>query len=127
MNELVNISTRGRVETGDNVMIGGFIVGGNEPARVVVRALGPSLTGDGVPGALQDPHLQLVDSSGTLVAENDGWRSTQESQIIATGVPPRDDREAATLAELPPGNYTAVVRGNANTTGVALVEVYTLN
>lgn len=122
----VNISTRGRVQTGDDVMIGGFIIGGTQPQRVIVRAIGPSLTARGVPDALQNPALELVDSSGALLASNDDWRSDQESAINGTGVAPADDNESAILRTLPPGNYTAIVRGVDNSTGVALVEIFRL-
>ncbi len=122
---LANISTRGQVQTGDNVMIGGFIVGGNSPATVLLRAIGPSLTAQGVSGALMDPTLEVVDGNGSVIS-NDNWRATQESAIIATTVPPADDREAAVLATLVPGAYTAIVRGKNNTTGVALVEGYVI-
>jgi glucose/arabinose dehydrogenase len=119
-----NISTRGFVETADNVMIAGFILGGSTSQRVLVRSIGPGLTAAGVPNALQDPFLELHNSSGTTLATNDSWRSNQEADIIATGIAPSDDREPAILQSLPPGTYTAVVRGSGNSTGVALVEVY---
>jgi hypothetical protein len=122
---LANISTRGFVSTGDNVMIGGFIIGGGEPAKVLVRAIGPSLTQFGVEGALQATTLELHDANGSVIS-NDGWRSTQESEIIATTIPPADDRESAILATLVPGSYTAIVRGKNDTTGVAIVEAYNL-
>lgn len=122
---LANISTRGFVETGDNVLIGGFIVGGGE-ASVLVRAIGPSLTAFGVPGALQDPTLELHDGSGTALMTNDDWKETQQAEIEAQGLAPGDDRESAILALLPPGGYTAIVRGASDTTGVGLVEVYHL-
>jgi hypothetical protein len=123
--KLANISTRGFVDTGDNVMIGGFI-SGNGVAKVIVRAIGPSLTSFGVPGALQDPTLELHDGTGAIIATNDNWRDTQESEIEATGLAPTDDRESAIVATITPGNYTAIVRGNNDTTGVALVEVYNI-
>jgi hypothetical protein len=122
-----NIATRGFVESGDNVMIGGFIVGGSQDRTVLARAIGPSLTAVGVPNALQDPFLELHNSSGTTLASNDSWKSDQQAQITATGVAPSDDREAAILsAPLAPGNYTAIVRGSGGATGVALVEIYLL-
>lgn len=132
--KLANISTRGFVDTGDNVMIGGFIAGGGTAgatAGEVVRAIGPSLTGAGVPGALQDTTLEVYNGSGTLLASNDNWKvradgSSQEAEIKATTIPPADDRESAVAITLAPGNYTAIVRGKANTTGVSLVEVYHL-
>jgi hypothetical protein len=124
--KLANISTRGFVQTGDNVMIGGFIIGGGEPAKVLVRAIGPSLTQFGVPGALQATTLELHDSNGNVIGSNQGWRSTQEREIQATTIPPTNDNEAAILATLVPGSYTAIVRGKNNTTGVGLVEAYNL-
>ena len=129
IHQLRNISTRGLVGTGDNVLIGGFILGGNGMVNqaLLFRALGPSLTAFGVPGALQDPTLQLFNSSGVVIASNDNWKDTQQSQIQATGLAPTDDRESAIYATLPAGAYTAIVRGVNNTTGVALVEVYNLN
>ena len=120
--QLANISTRGQVQTGDNVMIGGFIIGGTYPAKVLLRAIGPSLPID---GALQNPTLELVDSNGAIIS-NDNWRATQEAAIIATTVPPRSDNEAAIVATLVPGAYTAIVRGKDDTIGVALVERYNL-
>ena len=121
---IANISTRGRVENGDNVMIGGFIIGGDQPSQVVVRALGPSLSEHGVAGALPNPTLELYNDHGSRIFANDDWRSEQEAQIVATSLAPTDDREAAIIATLPPGNYTAIVRGAQDTTGVSLVEVY---
>jgi hypothetical protein len=120
--KLANISTRGFIDTGDNVMIGGFIIGGGEPARVLVRAIGPSL---GVQGALEDPILELHDGNGSTIS-NDDWRETQESEIIATTIPPNNEREPAILATLVPGNYTAILRGKNDTTGIGLVEAYNL-
>ena len=120
----VNISTRMVVETGDNVLIGGFIVFGTGQKTVAVRALGPSLP---VSGTLSDPVLELHDGSGALVATNDNWRSSQEALIIAAGLAPGDDRDSALIATVGPGNYTAIVRGANNATGVAIVEVYDLD
>jgi mono/diheme cytochrome c family protein len=121
---VMNISTRGRVDVGDNVMIGGLIVAGEASQKVIVRAIGPSLP---VAGKLADPTLELHDGNGGLLASNDNWRSDQEADIIATTIPPSNDLESAIVALLPPANYTAIVRGVNNTTGVALVEVYALN
>jgi hypothetical protein len=133
--ELSNISSRGFVDVNNDVMIGGLIVGGanaDGKATVLVRALGPSLSGSGVQGALPDPVLELHDSNGTTLATNDNWKindqtqQSQESAIRATTIVPSDDLEAALVTTLSPGSYTAVVRGKNNTTGVGLVEVYNL-
>ncbi len=121
---LGNISTRGFVQTGDNVLIGGLIVLGQNQLKVIVRAIGPSLP---VPGALGDPTLELRDGNGALVTANDNWRCTQEAEIIATTIPPSNDLESAIVRDLAPGAYTAIVRGVNNTTGVSVVEAYGLN
>ena len=105
-------------------MIGGMIVLGQSPLRVIVRAIGPSLP---VSGALGDPTLELRDGNGALLAANDNWRSDQEAEIIATTIPPSDNLESAIVRNLPPGNYTAIVRGANDTTGIAVVEAYALN
>ncbi len=124
--KLANISTRGFVQAGDDVMIGGFIIDG-APSRLIVRAVGPSLGAAGVEGALQDTTLDFIDGNGTSIAFNDDWRTGgQEQQIIETTVQPSDDRESAVVATLNAGAYTAVVRGKNGTTGVGLVEVYVL-
>ena len=135
---LGNISTRSFVQTGDNVMIGGFIVQGTHPKRVIVRAIGPELGAPpyNIPNALANPTLELHDGTGALIASNDNWRTTiiggiitsdQVRDILRSGHAPRDGRESAIIAELPAGNYTAIVRGVNDTTGVALVEVYDLD
>jgi len=126
--KLANISTRGRVQIDDNVMIGGFIVGGGGSGamKVIVRALGPVLTGFGVPAALNDPTLSLFDGNGMQIATNDNWRTDQEAEIIASALLPPNDSESAVVQALAPGPYTAIVRGANGTTGVALVEVYQL-
>lgn len=123
---LANISTRGVVGTGDNVLIGGFILGPNAGGtpRVVVRAIAPSLASAGIQGAVQDPTLELHDGQGNTIASNDNWKDAQEAELVASGVPPTDDREAAIVIRLTPGNYTGVVSGKDGTTGVGLVEVY---
>jgi hypothetical protein len=133
--ELANLSSRGFVDVNNDVMIGGLIVGGanaDGKATVLVRALGPSLTGSGVQNPLADPVLELHDSNGATLASNDNWKindqsqQSQESAIRATTVAPSNDSEAALIATLSPGTYTAIVRGKNNTTGVGLVEVYNL-
>lgn len=150
--ELSNISTRGRVETGDNVMIGGFIIGGTEPKTVLIRARGPALADFGVPEVLANPFLQLF-SGQTVIAQNDNWQATDplcgspavscggETEIIATaldpcqpielpGQPPTPtgcNLEPAILVTLDPGNYTAIVSGVGGGTGVGLVEVFEVN
>ena len=134
--QLSNISTRALVQIGDDVMIGGFIVQGDEPKRVIVRAIGPELSQYGVPDFLADPTLELHDGTGALIASNDSWLHTIIGGIITTnqvqdirnsGHAPTDARESAIIGELPAGNYTAIVRGVNNTMGVALAEVYDLN
>ncbi len=122
-----NISTRGMVGTDDEVMIAGFILGGSANGKVLIRALGPSLAQGGVTGFLADPVLELHDAQGSLIHSNDNWSTTQRQQILASGIPPTNDKEAAIVATLEPGNYTAIVRGANGTTGVALVEVYGLD
>jgi hypothetical protein len=126
----VNISTRGRVGTVDETMIGGFIVQGGAAKRVIIRALGPSLGGGPSPvvGALVDPFLELHDGNGNSLAVNDDWSNgSQAGEIVATGLPPANNKESAIVRTLGPGNYTAVVRGMNNTVGVGLVEVYDLD
>ncbi len=122
---LGNISTRGFVDTGDDVMIGGVILGG-ATGQVLVRAIGPELADQGVTGALEDTVLELYDKNGGTIATNDDWKDAQQAAIEATGVPPTDDRESAILMTLAPDSYTAIVRGKDGTTGVALVEVYSI-
>jgi uncharacterized delta-60 repeat protein len=125
--KLGNISTRGFVDTGDNVMIGGTIIVGEAPSRVLLRAIGPTLTNFGVPNALGDPILGLYDANGQLIAINYDWRDDQAAEIIATGLAPSNDLESAILRDLTPGNYTAIVRGSDDTPGVALIEAYDLD
>jgi hypothetical protein len=136
LSTLGNISTRAFVQTGDNVMIGGFIVQGIESKRVIIRALGHELTQYGVPNVLINPTLELHDHTGALIAANDNWTSTviggiitrdQVADIRNSGYAPTDPRESAIVADLPAGNYTAIVRGVSNGSGVALAEVYDLN
>jgi hypothetical protein len=119
---LLNISTRGRVGTGDDVLIGGFINRGG--GRLVLRAIGPSLGALGVPSPLADPVLTLKDINGVTLATNDDWQSSQAADITATGLAPADNAESAILTSLAPGSYTAIVSGKGSATGIALVEVY---
>ena len=123
---LVNLSTRGKVETDDRVMVGGFIISGGRPTRIIVRAIGSSLSQLGIPNALLDPTLELHNGDGSLIAQNDNWRSDQEQEIIDSALAPSDDRESAIIATLNPGPYTAIVRGAGNSTGLALFEIYRL-
>jgi len=134
--KLDNLSTRSFVQINDNVMIGGFIIAGNRPKRVIIRAIGPELTQFGVPNVLADPTLELHDGSGALIASNNNWQTTiiggiimndQVTAILNSGRAPTDGRESAIIANLPAGNYTAIVRGVNGTTGIALVEVYDLD
>jgi hypothetical protein len=116
-----------RVQTGDNVGIGGFIITGTAPKHVLLRAIGPSLTS--IPGALADPVLELHGPGAFATITNDNWREdpAQEAAILATGIPPTNNFESAIDATLNPGAYTAIVRGKNNTSGIALVEVYDLS
>ncbi len=133
---LGNISTRDFVQTGDNVLIGGFIVEGTQPKKVIARAIGPELTQFGVPNALADPTLELHDGTGALIASNDNWQTTIKGGIITadqvaaiqnSGHAPTTASESAIIATLLPGNYTAIVRGKNTAVGVALVDVYDMN
>jgi hypothetical protein len=121
---LLNLSARGQVGTQDNVMIGGVILGGPDYSRVLFRGLGPSIP---VAGRLADPMIELHDRNGATIGSNDDWRQTQSVEIQASGLAPTDDREAAIIGNFEPGSYTLVLRGKANTTGIALVEAYKLN
>jgi len=133
---LGNVSTRSFVQTDSNVMIGGFIVQGSGPKRVIIRAIGPELTQYGIPNALANPRLELHNAAGALIASNDNWQTTiiggiitssQVTDIQNSGHAPTVASESAIIADLQPGNYTAILHGVSNTTGVALVEVYDLN
>jgi hypothetical protein len=118
-----------RVQTGDNVGIGGFIIAGTAPKHVLLRAIGPSLAQSGVPNVLADPVLELHGPGAFATITNDNWRDdpVQAAPILADGIPPTNDLESAIDATLNPGAYTAVVRGKNNSSGVALVEVYDLS
>lgn len=125
--QLLNLSTRLRVGTGDEVMIGGFIVSGTQPKKIIVRGIGPSLAASNLPGFLADPTLDLYDASGQLLQSNDNWKQDQQAEIQNSGVAPTNDFESAIVRTVPPGNYTAVLRGKDNTAGIGLVEVYDLD
>lgn len=127
--ELANISTRLQVKSGDEVGIAGFIIRSSESKRVIVRGIGPSLrsNGEALPGALQDPVLEVYDEAGTLIATNDDWRSTQQAEVTASGLAPTDDHEPAVILNLAGGSYTAIVKGKSGAQGVGVVEVYDLN
>ncbi len=127
--KLLNISTRGNVQTGDNVMIGGLIIGGSDYGRVIFRGLGPSLNVNGVPvpNRLADPTLDLRDGNGAPLAFNDNWKDSQQAEIQQSGLAPANDSEAAIIGSYPPGNYTVILRGKNDTTGIGLVEAYKLN
>ena len=127
--KLANLSTRVGVGTGQSVEIGGFIIEGNMPKKVIVRALGPSLGSGGVIGSetLANPSLELHDSTGALIGQNDDWRDTQEGEIMASGLPPLENAEAAILKVLAPGQYTAVIQGHDGGEGIGLAEVYDLD
>jgi hypothetical protein len=125
--QLLNISTRMEVQTGNSVLIGGFIVGGSGTMQILLRALGPTLQNFGIFGFLADPTLDLRDSNQAQIAFNDNWKDTQQAEIMATGLAPPNDLESAILHNFTPGNYTGIVRGKNNTTGVALIEAYDLS
>ena len=127
--QALNISTRMRVETGNNVLIGGFIVTGTAPKTVAVRGIGPSLTPFGISDALADPTLELRDSSGGLVRQNDNWQDdpSQASQLTALGLALQNPNESGMVASLSPSAYTAILAGKNGGTGVGLVEIYDTN
>jgi hypothetical protein len=121
----MNISTRARVLTGDNILIGGFIITGNDPKKVILLAKGPSIP---VPGRMADPTLELHAGDGSLMTKNDDWKDSPErAQIEASGLAPTDDHESAIIRTLVPGVYTGVLAGKDNSTGIALIEVYDLD
>ena len=128
--QLANISTRGFVETGTNVMIGGFILGnGSGTTNVVIRGLGPSLSAVGVAGALTDPTLELHDANGVVVQSNDNWKensAADQAELITDQLAPKDDLESAMIVTLPTGAFTAILAGKNDATGVGLVEAYRL-
>jgi hypothetical protein len=124
--QALNISTRLRVETGDRVMIGGFIITGNEPKKVAIRGIGPSLGNSGLTDFLADPTLELRGSAGALLVQNDNWQddSEQAAQLMALGLAPQHPNESGMVATLQPGAYTAIVAGKNQTSGIGLVEIY---
>jgi hypothetical protein len=115
------------VGTGDNVAIGGIIITGNDPKKVLLRAIGPSLSGAGIVNPLSDPVLELHAGDGSIITSNDNWRSDNQGNIEATGLAPSNDLESALIATLDPGLYTAIVSGKEGATGVGLVEAYDLD
>jgi hypothetical protein len=125
--EALNISGRARVEAGERVAISGFIVAGPTVKRVGVRALGPSLASFGVSGPLLDPAIELRRGDGSLIMANDNWKDAQQAEITGAGIAPPNDKEAALIASLSAGNYTAIVTGKNGATGVGLAEVYDLD
>jgi hypothetical protein len=129
LSQLANISTRGLVLTGSDVMIGGFILGGTDNTHVVVRGIGPSLAQFGVPNPLADPTLELHNSSGTVLASNDNWQddATTAAQLMALGLAPQSTLESGIYMPLPAGSFTAVLAGKNGGTGVGLVEIYNVH
>ena len=125
--QFLNISTRARVGTGDNALIGGFILRGTAQKKVLVRALGPSLTQFGLTDVLADPTVELRGPNGVFIASNDNWKSTQQTEIEMTGLQPPNDAEPALIADLPATDHTAIVRGTGSNTGIGVVEVYDLD
>ena len=123
--QILNLSTRLRVQPGDNALIGGLIIRGAEPKQVIMRGIGPSLTANGnaLPGRLEDPVIELYNSAGVVIESNDDWKSNQAA-VENTGIPPTNDKESAIVRTLDPGTYTVVMRGKNNTSGIGVVETY---
>jgi hypothetical protein len=115
------------VETGDKLMIGGFIITGSAPKKIAIRGMGPVLASSGITDFLADPFLELRSSSGALLQSNDNWKDAQQAEIESTGLAPNDNREAVIVTTLTPGSYTALLTGKGGTTGVGLVEIYDVN
>ena len=126
--QLLNVSTRGLVQSGQNVLIAGFVIAGAAPqgTPIVVRALGPSLAAFGITNPLPDPILELRDASGTLLASNNDWKDTQQQAITNTTLAPTDDHESAISISLGGGAFTAIVGSATGEAGTAVVEVYNL-
>jgi hypothetical protein len=126
--ELGNLAVRADVKTGDNVLINGLILGGGTPKRIVFRAIGPSLQPQLGPAVLQDPILELHDANGVTLMTNDDWQQAPNAaEIQAAGLAPSNSKESAILMTLPPSNYTSIVRGVGNGTGIGVAEAYKLN
>jgi len=125
--QLLNISARLHTGTGDNVLICGFVVAGPDSKKIIVRALGPSLAAYGVSGALADPIVELHDHTGAIIASNNNWKDTQQSQVAAANLAPNDDRDSALVITLAPGAYTAIAHGVSGTSGVVLLEIYDID
>jgi hypothetical protein len=127
--QLLNISTRLRVQNGDRVLIGGFIIAGSSPKTVLLRGIGPSIKVNGTPlaGRLADPTLELRRQNGTVAATNNDWKDSQQAEIEKTGIAPTDDLESAIVGSFPPGSYTVILRGNGGATGIGVVEAYDLD
>ena len=123
--QLLNLSTRLNVQTGEDVSIGGFIITGNAPKKVMMRGIGPSLTG--ISPVLIDPVLELHEAGGSLIASNDNWKDSQQIDIQNSTIAPTNDLESAIVATLSPANYTVVLRGKNGTTGIGLAELYDLD
>jgi hypothetical protein len=124
--QLSAVGTRGPIFTGDDIMISGFILSGSGPTSLLIRALGPSLADAGLSGVLPNPYLEVLDSSGSLAAANNNWRDTQEQEILATGLAPRDDLESAILVTLDPGAYTLLFSDADGSAGLGFLQVYSL-
>jgi hypothetical protein len=123
--KMANVSCRAKTETGDNIVINGFIL--RAETTVVIRGIGPSLAAFGVSGSLADPLLELFNSTGASLKQNDNWKDSQQAEIQATGLAPTNDLESAIIMTLPAGAYTAQLRGVNDGQGVALTEVYELS
>jgi hypothetical protein len=125
--QIANLSTRAPIDANEHPLIGGFIVKTDTTARVMVRALGPSLASGHMRNTLKNPTLTLYDDDGSALYRNDNWSTDQKQQILDSGLAPADAKEAAIIATLPAGNYTAVVSSAAGDSGLALLEIYDLS
>jgi hypothetical protein len=129
VSQLANISTRGFILTDNNVMIGGFILGGDSDTHVVVRGIGPSLAQSGLSPVLADPTLELHDGNGTSLVANDDWQEDPVSaaQLSSLGLAPHDPKESGIYLSLPAGSFTVILAGKSSGTGIGLVEVYNVH